>query len=571
MTDNAEFLLKSVTAQDLGEVMKGGVLRLIIPWAAYGYDQIALPPKPPAFWTPQRDAVLRSTIYHEPMWAGAIGVAITKMASMAWEITSDVPKRQKEAQQLMHNADGISYVSHIAKGLRDFLTTDNGQFIELVREKEAMSSKIIGLRHLDSARCTRTGDIETPVLYRDRAGRIHELQSYQVLMLSDLPDPGESYFGVGMCPASRAYLSIYKLAAIEWYLAEKVAGLHPLAIHIVNGVLDTQLKNAVAIAKEEQVARGIASYMGAVIVGVPQQTAPSLVTIPLAELPDRFNRKEEFDLAVLAYANAIGLDVQDLQPLSGQALGTGAQSGVLADKAQGKGLVIWRQEFTHLLNEYVLDDLTSFEFIERDYRDRKQAADLQKARADTAKVRIESGITSPQQEMVILVQEDDIPQEFLPQETTAAVTPLSDTDKPEEADASTATAVTPEAAAAQPAAAAGATPENQEAAAETAGQPAPKAPAKGKPKTERGARLAKRLAERRNRQSDGTRLAGAMKKRKKPDATDISNALRNRLYGKASGKEVKLPPSKERLEEASQEIDDELEAAKAIVAGLIHD
>jgi len=610
MTDsNTDFLKKSVTAQDLGEVMKGGVMRLIIPWAAYGYDQIQLPPKPPAFWTPQRDAVLRSTIYHEPMWAGAVGVGITKMASLAFEITSKVPKRQKEAQQLLLGADGTSYIQFIAKGLRDFLTTDNGMFVELVRAKESLSSKIIGLRHLDSARCTRTGDIETPVLYRDRAGRIHELQDYQVLMFADMPDPAESYFGVGMCAASRAYIAIYKLAAIEWYIAEKVAGLHPLAIHIVNGVLDAQLKGAVDTAREEQVSRGIAAYMGAVIVGVPQQTAPSLVTIPLAELPNRFDRKEEFDLAVLSYANDLGLDIQDLQPLSGQSLGTGAQSNVLADKAQGKGLIIWRQEWTHLFNEYILDDLTEFAFIERDYRDRKQAADLQKTHAETAKARIEAQITTAEQEMVIMVQEDEIPAEFLPQATSAAVTPLSDTDKPDEADANIASEVTADAPVATP------TPEGEppkpgEAASPS--QPAAQPATDGKkPPSERAARLADRMRNTRQRKTHAPRLADAMKKRKKPDAAAISQAIKARLHTKeaatmplyrveshskafsggnghnipsngkiltqgivsdiAHEKDVKLPTSAGRLAEAALAVDNELEAAKAIVAGLIHE
>jgi hypothetical protein len=429
MSDQHDFLYKSVTAGDLGEVAANGVIRLIIPWAGYGHDGIALPPKPPLYWSPARDVILRSTVFQDAMWAGAIGIAITKMVSMAFEITSKVPKRQKEMQELLLNADGDGYVSHISKGLRDYLTTDNGQFIEVVRQSKSLSSKIIGLRHLDSYRCTRTGDPETPVIYRDRKGRIHEMKDYQVLMLSDMPDPGETYYGVGLCAASRAYSAIYKLSSMEWYVGEKVAGLHPLAIHIVNGVLDKQLDGAVEAARSAQVSRGATAYMGAVIVGVPSQASPSLVTIPLAELPDRFNRKEEFDIGVLSYANALGLDVQDLQPLSGQSLGSGAQSSVLADKAMGKGLVSWRQAMTHLVNQRLCDDLTEFTFIEKDYRDRKQDLDLQASRAGTSKTRIEAGITTPDQERIILVGEDDLPEEFLAQPSGTEVNPLSDTDQ----------------------------------------------------------------------------------------------------------------------------------------------
>ena len=66
-------------------------------------------------------------------------------------------------------------------------------------------------------------------------------------------------------------------------------------------------------------------------------TAPGIATIPLADFPDNFNRRDELDIAILGYANNLGLDPQDLQPLTGQALGTGAQSQVLNEKAKGKG------------------------------------------------------------------------------------------------------------------------------------------------------------------------------------------------------------------------------------------
>lgn len=98
------------------------------------------------------------------------------------------------------------------------------------------------------------------------------------------------------------------------------------------------------------------------------------VLVTLAELPDRFNRKEETDLAILTYANSIGLDVQDLQPLTGQQLGAGAQSQVLDEKSKGKGLAAWRQGFMHELNEAVLDERTTFAFIENDYRDQEWAS-----------------------------------------------------------------------------------------------------------------------------------------------------------------------------------------------------
>lgn len=430
-----QLISKSVTAGDAGDVGQNGVIRMIIPLASWGIDRKSLPAELPLYWTRDRDFVLSATVHHEAMWGAAVGIALTKTASMSFEIQGDVALRVKRGQELFLSADGsrVGWVSFLAKHLRDFLTTDNGAFVEIVRATKSAGSAIIGIRHLDSRRCTRTGDPEIPVIYRDRMGAIHEMRDYQVIMLSDMPDPSDTYYGVGLCAASRAYPSIYKLASIEWYLREKVAGLHPLAIHIVNGILSNQLNDAISGAKQETLGKGVAQYMGAVIVGIPAQATPELVTIPLAELPDGFNRKEEFDISLLTYADCLGLDPQDLQPLTGQAMGTGAQSQILAEKAGGKGLSAWRQMWTHAVNEFILPDMTTFVFVEKDYRDMKMRADVSKARADVSKVRIDAGITNAQQELQVLVDDDELPKEFLEVDQTEGDS-LSDDEKPAQQD-----------------------------------------------------------------------------------------------------------------------------------------
>ena len=426
-------LKKSVTENDAGHVMGGGVIQMVVPFYPGSSANLLIPPAPPPYWSFQRDAIMRATVMQEPMWAAAIYIAITKMAASAWEITSDIPLRARRFHELFLQSGGprCGWVNFIMKQTRDYFTCDNGAHYEIVSERKSPASKIVSLRHLDSLRCIRTGDPDIPVVYRDRKGKLHELRDYQVVSFSDMPDPSDTYFGVGLSAASRAYSSIYKLAAMEWYLREKIAGLHPLAIYLVNGVTTKQVEDATKIAEMDKIAKGVAQYMGAVIVGIPGEQAPGLVTIPLAELPERFNRKEEFDLAVLSYADNIGLDVQELQPLSGQGLGTGAQSKVLADKANAKGLAAFKQAWIHAANNYVLPELTTWLFIEKDYRDMQAAADVSKARAEAAKIRSEVGITTPEQELQVLVDFDELPKEFLPVDATDS-TSLSDTEKPED-------------------------------------------------------------------------------------------------------------------------------------------
>lgn len=387
----------------------------------------------PVYWSPARDYYLRQILYTDfhDFWAGAIGIAITKMSSLAWELESSQPRVQNDFQELLLAADdNQSWVSFLSRHLQDYLGCDNGAFVEVVRATNAAGSRILGLMHLDSQRCTRTGDPDAPVLYRDTLGKVHELKPHQVMCFADMPSPTETYHGVGFSATSRAWGAIRKMEAIERYIYEKVSGERALAVDLVGGVLPKDLETAVESAKESNEARGNSSYMGAVMVPVPSDVPLSHTRINFAELPDGFDYDKQINNAILVFANSIGLDVQDLQPLTGRPLGTATQSEVLQDKSSGKGLAAWRQQFTHMVNEYVLPDSVVFAFSEQDLRDEQRQADLDKTRTDTAGTLVEKGILTADQAKQVLADNDVIPQEFVPDDTTPRET-LSDTEKPE--------------------------------------------------------------------------------------------------------------------------------------------
>lgn len=264
--DDKDLINKSVKAGEVSTVKDGNIIKMVVPWFS-GYARETsggLPPALPAYWSQQRDYVLSNTIHYEASWAAAIGIAITKVAALSWEIQSDTKLHARRFQEIFLQADGrrVGWVGFLSKHLLDYLLTDNGAFVEIVRATKATGSRIVGIRHLSSKRCIRTGDPKIPVIYRAKDGRLHELKDHQVFMLSDMPDSDETYNDVGHCAASRAYKSIYKLAAIEWYVAEKVSGKRPLAIYIVNGMLSNQIEGAINAARESDIGRGVAAYMG---------------------------------------------------------------------------------------------------------------------------------------------------------------------------------------------------------------------------------------------------------------------------------------------------------------------
>jgi hypothetical protein len=425
-----EVLERSVTSDDQNTVKNGYVLSFMVG----GYDSfgIGLPMLPPAYWSAGRDTVLRSTIGHEAMWAAAVAKSITKQASLGFTVedSDNSDRRTNRAQQLLLMTQaGQGWVPFISLHLRDFLLTDNGAFVEIIRASNARGSKIIGLMALESKRCQRTGDPNNPVIYSDTKGREHVLKDYQVLTFSDLPSTNIELCGVGFCAASRAYRKITMLAAIETYLYEKVTGSKATELHLLSGISQKTIQSILSTSDEEQARQGALLYKSVVVAAVMGDTPVQGYRIPISEIPDGFDAKLERDNAYLVYANAIGIALQDLQPLSGQGLGTGTQSVILDEAAEGYGLAAWRKDFTHKLNTFVLPETTTLFFATNDIRDQKARAEVSKMRADTRSTMLQTGEITALQALQMAADEGDVPKEFLPTDETANDS-LTDTEKP---------------------------------------------------------------------------------------------------------------------------------------------
>lgn len=427
MTDNIELQRHSVTRDDRMQQSIPGAWNIVIGPT----DAFSSTPGLPLYWSRERDFVLTTTPHLEDMWASGVYKAKTKTAALGWEVsdTQESQQRVRRAQQLLLHFDGKRYVPGFSKVLDDFLLTDNGAFVEVVRATQGAGSRILGLMHLDSLRCWRTGDPRYPVLYRDWQGREHVLKPHQVLDFADEPSPRVELRGVGRCAASRAFRTIIKLAAVETYFREKITGDRNLAIHIVNGINSEQLRDAITTGREDARRRGFVYYKGSLVISAMGDTAPSVVTIPLAEVPDGFDVDGERDDAYLRYANALGVPAQMIKPLSGQGLGTGTQSIILDEEADGVGMAAFRDDWKHALNEYVFPESTTFAWNNtHDLRDQKVLAEIKKIRADTRNVQINGGEISPAMSRQIAVDDGDLDRELVPDHTTGGQ--LGDSDKP---------------------------------------------------------------------------------------------------------------------------------------------
>ena len=426
---------RSVTKDDAIKATQENALTVMIGpsgWSSYFsglLDGVKGATGLPMYGSRAADAILSETVLIENMWSSAINTAISKQVALGFTVTDDADSqyRIKNAQNIMLNYDGM-YTRGLAKHLRDYLTTDNGAFIEIVRQSGAAGSKVIGLRHLDSMRCYRTGDPQRPVVYVDRAGNHHLLRDYQVIALSDMPSPRMEMQGYGICAARRAFETILKLVAIETYVREKVSGARNLAIHIVNGISTAQLEGALVSSEASRTGKGYVVYNGSTIIPMLKSESPSLVTIPLAEIPDGFDAESERRDAYLKYANAIGVFVGEIQPLSGQGLGTGTQTKILNESSEGRGLASWRKAFEHEITYKVLPTTTVFAFAVSDNADRRDKADTLSAWSGALKVLIETQVIKPEQALNVLVDGGYLPRDFLATDETSGGM-LADNDK----------------------------------------------------------------------------------------------------------------------------------------------
>ena len=448
-TDIPDLLRQSVTAADLptmaGDTPQPAAVVFFLPTIFSAAYHLPLPRELPPYWSISlglsaywsRDTVLRATIMHEEFWADAVGIAATKAAAQSWEVKGT---RAGRWQELLVDWGGDGYVPSQMRGVADYCTTNNGEFWEVVRVSDARGSRVLGLVHLDSLRCVRTGDPERPVIFMDLRGAYHVLRDWQVINLCDMPDPSLSSLGIGHCAAERSYGKIYDLAAMELYFKEKITGAGANNLDIIQGMQTMQLEGILSSAEAGKQQRGLTYYQGNILAGTTTQGSLTHVRIPLRGMPDGFERREEVEIAQLAYASALGLDPQELNPqLVGRgALGIGAQSVVLAEKQAAKGLAARDKQLVHLLNTRVVSASVTFTFTERDLRDEKAQADIEATRAGTRAAQIASMEITPQEARQLAVDSGDLPKEFLPpQGDQTPDVAISDEEQPEAAEAAT--------------------------------------------------------------------------------------------------------------------------------------
>lgn len=366
-----------------------------------------------------RDRKLRDFWVTEPLLASAVYGVTIRNASFAWEVVGSDPAKPnpkntitRVSEILKRSNRGKGWQDLMLKTCTDLYTTDNGAFWQLIRKRPRPDSPVINIAHLDSAQCLRTGDPQYPVIYTDRKGTEHVLRWFEVATIEEFPSPVEEMYGMQVCAVSRCLRAAQILRDIAVYKHEKVSGAWTRSLHFVSNVTQSAIENAVGLAEEQNLNRGLYRYSQPVVVaGLDPKNTISHVQVDLATLPDSFDEETTFKWYIAQLALAFGVDYQEFAPLMSGNLGSSQQAEILHLKTRGKGPALIMTMLENVLNDHgILPANVTFRFKEQDIRSEREKAETKFARAKQRSMMLRSGEIDEDAARRLAVEDGDIPE-----------------------------------------------------------------------------------------------------------------------------------------------------------------
>lgn len=338
----------------------------------------------PGWPSRRRDEALRMFVMQEgnDILQGAIAGLVSRMVTFDWSISGGV-KGVTYFQDILQNAElGEGWGTFISLILQDYLTCDAGAFIEIISSGDPngpVDGPVLGIAHLDAARCQLTGNLEYPVVWNDPVdGKWHRLHTTRVARLVDMPSPSTKANGYGFCAVSRLLASSNFLTLLTGkYKPQKLSDAPPPGLLVLENLNTKQWDELKRQYEHDRRNIGADTWAGIMTMFSVDPTKPADAhMVEFAGLPDWFN----FDIEVKTYVNivalALGVDPQDIWPLSAGAMGTSMQSEILHLKARGRGIGRFIKELTRKLNRYVFPDYLEFEIGGQDIEEDRDRAEV---------------------------------------------------------------------------------------------------------------------------------------------------------------------------------------------------
>lgn len=378
----------------------------------------------------KRDRQLAEFFLEEPFLTSAVYNIATTRSALSWELDGP-PRTVKQTKDMLMESDkGGGWISLMFKVAVDLLTQDNGAFVEIVRKPPARGRRpeampVLGMVHLSSRRCVRTGDPREPVIYTNKDGDLIPLKWYQVITFEEMPHPSDDFRGRQISFVTRVLKAAEIIKEITKYKEEKVSGRFNRALHLVGGVAQHEIEDIQNKGQLNADNMGLTKYMQPIILASLDPNAKvSHEQIDMATLPDAFDEEVTMKWYITLLAMASGGDFQDFAPLPGGNLGTASQSETLHRKSRIKGTQLWMKLIEHKLHYHkVIPSNVTFRYLQQDAAAEAEQVEIAKNRAQERQIRIASEEITPEIARQIAVDTGDLKQEYLVQMNEVDSTP----------------------------------------------------------------------------------------------------------------------------------------------------
>lgn len=336
----------------------------------------------PPWWSRGRDIRLGQLWKESSHLASAIYNAQSKMLGIPPIIVARNSSNEDhvaEAEELLHlmNATsgfGEGWLPTYAKFIEDYLTQDNGAFLEVIGDGPADGPILglpLGVRHLDSSRCTRTGHPLYPVIIMGEDSRWYKLFWTRVIYMSQMTSPRREMNGVGLCGVSRCVEVAQTLVDMIRYKQERLGSRPQNQMLVGKGLTGKTIMAALRRVEEEQNSMGFTRYAKTVAVG-SENPDIAIEKIDLTHL-DPFDEAVSTNLGMYVIAAALGMDADEIWPSAGGSASKG-EADLRRMRSRGRLPAQLTGELSKQFNLKVMPPYLKLDFdFKDDEQDQQQA------------------------------------------------------------------------------------------------------------------------------------------------------------------------------------------------------
>ena len=312
--------LKQLTPFADDKVTTGGPDVLVNWWSLFAAQGNEIAP----WWSPTRDTQLRDLVRKSDQLSGAMGKVSSYVAGTPIKIVPIDTRRERFIRKAQELTDRLNTYSGMLRGfspsfnsfLYDYYNCDNGGHALVLGSGPAdgQIQEAWGIDPLDSLRCTRTGNIEFPIVYQHKDGKKYKLHHSRVISMERLPSTDAAMHHMGFSSVSSCYETVQTLIGMEQYNQERVGSRTPSMI-AQSALPAAQIWEAFKKAEEQMLNRGDAYYSKLVVVGNVDKDE-RIDFRHTKELPDTFDYRTKVVLSMFVIALSFGVGARLIWPNS---------------------------------------------------------------------------------------------------------------------------------------------------------------------------------------------------------------------------------------------------------------